>query len=144
MNSQIVISTTVRQGVFKHAESTYPLECCGFLFGIDEGLRFILFAKPAVNSKAGDQRRRFEIDPAEYIRAEQFAAENNLQLLGIYHSHPDHPAIASEHDLKRAMPFFSYPIVSVVDGKAIDFKSWKLNENERKFGEELVLLQQPA
>ena len=80
-------------------------------------------AVPVENSKEGDQRRRFEISPLEYMKAERFAIENQLQLLGVYHSHPDHPAIASQHDLAVAMPYFSYIIISVINKKRADIKS---------------------
>ena len=72
------------------------------------------------------------------MRAEQFALEQDLQLVGIYHSHPNHPAIASEHDLAKALPYFSYVIVSVMDGEIDNLKSWKLKDEKREFFEELV------
>ncbi len=65
------------------------------------------------NHKEGDQRRRFEISDLDYMKAERHAAKEGLTLLGVYHSHPLHPAIPSEHDHTVAMPFFSYLIVSV-------------------------------
>lgn len=123
----------------KHGEEAFPNECCGFLFGKDQDERQVTLATPVNNVKKGDQKRRFEISPIDYMKAEQFALEKNFQLLGVYHSHPNHPAIASEHDLAVAMPFFSYAIVSVVDGKAADLKSWRLQESEeKKFQEEFV------
>ncbi len=121
-----------------HAKSTYPYECVGFFYGNDEGeIRVIDVAKEVTNSKDGDQRRRFEVSPMDYMKAERYAAENNLGLLGIYHSHPDHPAIPSEHDLKFAQPFFSYIIISVMKGEVADTRSWALDETE-KFAEETI------
>lgn len=125
---------TIRQ----QGETIFPFECCGFLFGNEKEGRIIDLVLPVQNSKAGDQRRRFEISPLEYLRAEQFADANGKTLLGTYHSHPNHPAIASEHDLAVAMPFFSYVIVSVYEGVAVDLKSWKLKEEEHAFIEEKV------
>jgi len=78
------------------------------------------------------------------MRAEQYALQHHTQLLGVYHSHPNHPAIASEHDLAVAMPYFSYVIVSVMEGQAVELKSWKLNDEERKFGEEKIAITAPA
>lgn len=130
--------------VRKHAEAAFPHECCGFLYGSDAETRIVSLARSAENAKEGDQRRRFEISPQEYLRAELFALQNNLTLLGIYHSHPQHPAIASEHDLKQAQPFFSYLIASVMDGTAVDYKSWRLRDDERRFDEEQVLLPQTS
>lgn len=122
--------------------SAFPNECCGFLYGAEstDGSREITLAVPVTNSKEGDQRRRFEISPLDYLRAEQFALQNDTILLGIYHSHPNHPAIASEHDLAVAMPYFSYVIVSVMNGEIADHKSWRLKDEAREFVEEQVLL----
>ncbi len=124
------------------AISAFPNECCGFLYGTEsaDGSRQITLAVPVTNSKEGDQRRRFEISPLDYLRAEQFALQNDTALLGVYHSHPNHPAIASEHDLAVAMPYFSYVIVSVMNGEIADHKSWRLKDEERSFVEEQVHL----
>ena len=134
----IHINSDSEKIIKSHAEQTYPFECCGFLFGHDGNERVITFAKPVKNSKKGDQRRRFEIGPLDYLKAEKYADENDLNLVGIYHSHPDHPAIASFHDLKKAMPFFSYVIISVNGGKVGDLKSWKLKNDIRQFTEEKI------
>lgn len=121
-----------------HAEATYPFECCGFFFGDDAGSRTISHVLRVDNSKEGDRRRRFEIAPEDYRRAESYAEEQNLDLLGVYHSHPDHPAVPSEHDRSVALPFFSYIIISVQDGTAKTLRSWQLNE-DRKFEETLEI-----
>ena len=125
----IELRELVEEEIRKHAESTYPYECCGFLFGLDNGKREVTLAVPATNSKKENKRRRFSIESEEYLFAERLALEKNLQLLGIYHSHPDHPADPSEHDRVKAMPFFSYVIVSVEKGESKEIKSWLLNEN---------------
>ena len=138
MKSEIIIEDIPLQVIYEDATKTFPNECCGFLFGHESNNRVITFARPVVNSKEGDQKRRFEISPFDYMIAENLAIEKNLQLLGIYHSHPNHPAIASVHDLAKALPFFSYVIVSVLDGEIDDVKSWKLLDEERKFEEEKV------
>ena len=138
MKSEIIIEDIPLQVIYEDATKTFPNECCGFLFGHESNNRVITFAKPVVNSKEGDQKRRFEISPFDYMKAETYAIENDLELLGIYHSHPNHPAIASVHDLAKALPFFSYVIVSVLDGEIDDVKSWKLLDEERKFEEEKV------
>ncbi len=138
-NHVLTITRTVVQYIRVHAEETYPFECCGFLYGDDKsGNRHITLAVRALNSKMGDQRRRFEIAPKDYLQAEQFATSQGLQLLGIYHSHPDHPAVASKHDLAQAMPFFSYLIVSVRNGSAAEMRSWRLRDAVRAFDEEAI------
>ena len=138
MSPSINLDQKVLDAISQHGESTFPNECCGFLYGHETNGRQITHSEPITNSKDGDQRRRFEISPFDYMKAEQFALENNTQLLGIYHSHPNHPAIASEHDLAKAMPYFSYVIVSIMDGKYAEVKSWKLYDDRREFQEENV------
>ncbi|MEO1050432.1 MAG: M67 family metallopeptidase [Bacteroidota bacterium] len=121
------------------AVEAYNDECCGFFYGSEEqGKRIIKQAIPVTNSKEGDKRRRFEISPLDYMKAEQFAIEHNTTLLGVYHSHPDHPAKPSEHDLKQAVPFFSYIIISVMKGNIADTSSWQLNE-QGQFEQEMIL-----
>ena len=120
------------------AVATFPDECCGFLFGEDsEGTRFIRHIQVVNNAKEGDKRRRFEISPKDYMLAERFAEDKGLQLLGVYHSHPNHPAIPSEHDRVVAQPFFSYIILSVYDGELKSIRSWQLNE-QSFFEEETI------
>lgn len=141
---QIALDEQAVEVINQHGVAAFPFECCGFLYGNETTGRTITLALPVTNSKDGDQRRRFEISPIDYMRAEQFALQNNLSLLGVYHSHPNHPAIASEHDLAVAMPFFSYVIVSVVEGKVADLKSWRLRNEERTFEEETVTVLNPV
>jgi len=139
--SEIILSISAIGTIQNQGEKIFPNEACGFLFGTEKnGQRYISKAIPVKNSKEGDQRRRFEISAFDYMKAERYALEKDIQLLGIYHSHPNHPAIASEHDLKVAMPFFSYVIVSVLDGHADKILSWKLKENVREFQEEKVFI----
>ena len=138
--SSIILEASVEAAIKAHGEAIFPNECCGFLYGNEKNGRRITLSQPVTNSKTGDQRRRFEISPFDYMKAEQFALANDLQLLGIYHSHPNHPAIASEHDLAKALPFFSYVIISVLEGKYADIKSWKLREEHREFLEEKVAI----
>ncbi len=103
---ELIISQEAHTQMKSHAEETYPLECCGFMYGHEGDTRFVAEVVSVKNSKEGDQRKRFEISPLDYMKAEQFALEQGLTLLGIYHSHPDHPAIPSRHDFNQAMPFF--------------------------------------
>jgi proteasome lid subunit RPN8/RPN11 len=143
----IIIEPRVRQLLIEDALNTFPDECCGFLFGREEhdGTRLILDILVVDNAKAGDKTRRFEISPQDYLTAEAHALDHDWTLLGVYHSHPKHPAIPSEHDRKAAQPYFSYVIVSVMDidaardhGGAIDLRSWVLNEASQ-FEEEKIL-----
>jgi proteasome lid subunit RPN8/RPN11 len=135
---ELYLTEEAKNTIHTHALDTFPNECCGFFYGRDdEHRRFIELAVPVENSKEGDQRRRFEISPFDYMKAEQKAIELGLDLLGIYHSHPLHPAIPSIHDLKQAVPVFSYIIVSVNEDEVADTRSWILNEHG-EFEEEKI------
>lgn len=137
--SNLTIQQKAEEIMREHAIRDFPDECCGFLYGEETDTdRMIELAVPVENKKEGDKKRRFEISAIDYMKAEQYALKNKIDLLGVYHSHPQHPAIASEHDLKQAMPFFSYIILSVMDGKIDDIKSWKLNEENTAFDEETI------
>jgi len=113
-----------------HALAIYPDECCGFLYGTEQtdSSRMITKILEVNNSKTGDKRRRFEISGKDYMLAEKFALENDILLLGIYHSHPNHPAIPSEHDRVAALPYFSYVILSITPGTIDHIRSWQLND----------------
>lgn len=125
--------------MIRDAERTFPDECCGFLFGNTEnGNRSIIKIQVVDNAKEGDKKRRFVISARDYMRAEQFAEINSLELLGVYHSHPGHPAIPSEHDRVAAQPYFSYIILSVLNSAFDHIRSWQLNE-ESQFEEEKIL-----
>lgn len=132
------ISSTLIRSIEIHGEQSYPNECCGFLFGTEGNPRKITSILPVENAKLGDQRRRFEINPQDYMKAENHALENGQDLLGIYHSHPDHPNLPSKTDLDKAMPYFSYVITSIVNGKATSTASWQLGE-EQLFEREEIL-----
>lgn len=147
----IILDDRIRQLLVDDALNTFPDECCGFLFGREErdGTRLVIDILVVDNSKQGDKTRRFEISPLDYMTAEQHALDHDWTLLGIYHSHPKHPAIPSEHDRIAAQPWFSYVIVSVIETgatessqnsakPAIDFRSWVLNENQQ-FEEEKII-----
>ena len=121
------------------AKRTFPNECCGFFYGSANGqVRHVTLARPVVNQKDGDQRRHFEISPQHYMQAERFGLENNLDLLGVYHSHPNHPAVPSEQDRKQAMPWFSYVILQTLPSGIGRVASYTLDES-RQFEEEYIL-----
>lgn len=135
----IQVGKEARIDMESHAELTFPNECCGFFYGEEiDGKRIISHSLRIDNSKSGDQRRRFEISGKDYMHAEKYALKNGLTLLGVYHSHPLHPAIPSEHDLKVAMPWFSYIIISVNDTGANHTRSWQLSD-KREFKEENII-----
>ena len=134
----LVIEPWVREKMIGDGLRTFPDECCGFIFGSETGeMRVIMDIQVVENAKDGDKRRRFAISAQDYFNAEQYAQDRGLLLLGVYHSHPNHPAIPSEHDRKSAQPYFSYIILSIRDGSFDHLRSWILNDSEQ-FEEEKI------
>jgi proteasome lid subunit RPN8/RPN11 len=120
----------------RHAARIYPNECCGALLGPKTGR--VTQAFPLDNTFPDTQRRRFLVGPDEYRRAEARATDTGLNLLGFYHSHPDHPAEPSQFDLDHAWPNMSYLIVSVRQGQPKEARSWRLKKDRSAFEEEFV------
>ena len=116
----------------RHGEETYPHECCGALVGRDGR---VVAAVALPNTTEEGPRRRFLVRPSDYRLAEQRAGELGGELLGFYHSHPDHPARPSQYDLDHAWPTFAYVIVSVVSGASRDVTIWWLKEDRSTFEE---------
>lgn len=116
----------------RHGEETFPHECCGALIGRDGRVTAVV-ALP--NTTEEGPRRRFMVRPSDYRAAEQEAARRGGDLLGFYHSHPDHPARPSQYDLDHAWPTFAYIIVSVMAGAARDMTVWFLKEDRSSFDE---------
>lgn len=117
-------------------EHTYPNECCGVLIGeIDStGVKTAKRAESIHNAREdGEQYHRFLITSEDMIRAEQTARAEKLDVIGFYHSHPDHPAVPSEYDKEHALPFYSYVILSVRRGKANELTSWELTASRTTF-----------
>lgn len=135
----ILIESSAEEVINKDALHAYNDECCGFLFGAEneKGDRVISAAMAVHNSSGENKTRRFVISPQDYLKAEQHALQRGLDLIGIYHSHPDHPAIPSEHDRVAAQPWFSYIIISVDKTGVRDTRSWRLNE-QSVFEEEFL------
>ena len=114
----------------RHALETYPDECCGAL--IARGGR-IVEAYRLPNTTAAGARRRFRISPSDYRRSEQRATEQQGMLAGFYHSHPDHPARPSQHDLEQAWPNLTYVIVAVRPAAAGEITAWRLRDDRSGF-----------
>jgi proteasome lid subunit RPN8/RPN11 len=126
----------VADSIHAHGAETYPNECCGALYGRD-GVVASTWALP--NTTEEGPRRRFLVRPQDYRDAEKRASGMGAELLGFYHSHPDHPARPSQYDLDHAWPFFSYIIVSVQAGVPRDMTSWRLREDRSAFDQEELI-----
>lgn len=132
----LAISKQLLDQIHAHGEKAYPEEGAGFLIGNEGQVEKIL---PLENSREdGARHNRFLITPQEYFKAELTADKLGLSLIGVFHSHPDHPNRPSEYDREWAQPFFSYIITTVNEGKAIESRSWRLVEDRSKFEEEII------
>ena len=129
----LTITPAVDAAIRQHGAETFPHECCGALYG-SNGSVTDTFALPNVTEEG--PRRRFRISDKDYLKTERRASELGAELLGFYHSHPDHPARPSQYDLDHAFPTFSYIIVSVRDGKPEDMTSWRLRDDRSAFDPE--------
>jgi len=129
----LTLHAGVTAAIRDHGAETYPNECCGALIGRD-GVVTSTFA--LANTTEEGPRRRFLVRPDDYREAEKKARVAGGDLLGFYHSHPDHPAKPSQYDLDHAWPFFSYIIVSVRAGAPEDMTSWRLREDRSAFDQE--------
>jgi proteasome lid subunit RPN8/RPN11 len=129
------ISRQLLNQIHRHLESGYPNESCGVLLGSAGSVTEIV---PADNTRTDSARNRYLIDPLTYMKVERNADRRRLHVLGIYHSHPDVAARPSQFDLDHAWPNFSYLIVSVVKGKAVESNSWRLRDDRSTFDQETV------
>lgn len=131
----------VSRRIAAQAEAHYPEETAGLLLGIVAGEERVALEPLAVSNRAPEpgRRRRYLLDPQQLLAAEDEAERRGIQVLGVYHSHPDHPAQPSEFDVHWALPWFSYLIVSVNQGAAVESRSWRLSEDRSQMLEEVVL-----
>jgi proteasome lid subunit RPN8/RPN11 len=117
----------------------YPEEGCGVLLGRELGetrevVRVVTFDNQCDESR----RNRYLIAPEQFLAADRAARDEGLDVLGFYHSHPDHPARPSEFDRENAWPWYSYVIVSVLQGRAADTTCWRLAEDRSRFEPEAL------
>ncbi len=144
----------------RHAEQEYPAECCGIMLGhADGGQKVVTEVVPLTNLRHDperaqellpleqpgreSERNRFLIDPRDQLRVEKDARARQLDVLGYYHSHPDHPARPSEYDREHAWPWYSYVIIAVEQGEATDLNSWVLTEDRSRFDRQAVEIENP-
>lgn len=129
--------------IYKHGREAYPDECCGVMIGplpeLD-GQVVISEVVSAQNEREDSSRHnRFLISPQALLEAQRSARRRGLEILGYYHSHPDHPARPSEFDREHAWPGTSYLIISVEKGSVVDATSWRLTDDRSRFDEEELI-----
>ena len=124
----------------EHAQKDYPYECCGILLGkFENGEKTVTQVLEILNEKEDENKHnRYLIPSSKILETELYAIKNGLDIVGFYHSHPDHSAIPSAYDVEHALPVYSYLIVSVYDAKAVDFTISVLTPDRAKFEKELI------
>jgi proteasome lid subunit RPN8/RPN11 len=142
---KIRMSAELAEEIRRHGAETYPHECCGALLGRDgageDGEsrgREIVELLRLTNQREDSPQNRFSVAPREVIAADRAAQLRGLEVVGWYHSHPDHPARPSEYDREHAWPWYSYVIVRVENGEAREMTSWRLKENRKEYEEEKI------
>jgi proteasome lid subunit RPN8/RPN11 len=144
----IKISTDAYEAMRKHGEATYPHECCGVLLGRfeEDGSRVVSSAVRCGNMRTDSPQNRYQIDPHELVRIQREGRDRDEDIIGFYHSHPDHPAQWSTTDLVEAHWFgCSYIITAVDNGRAISTNSFLLmgsEDQDKHFSEERIVLVQ--
>lgn len=125
--------------IHAHGEATYPEEGAGFLLGADGEEKTVTNILALPNAREdGARHNRYLIAPEDYLKAELEAERFGLSLVGVFHSHPDHPNEPSAFDRAWAQPHFSYVITSIEKGKARQSRSWLLKEDRSQFVEEQI------
>jgi proteasome lid subunit RPN8/RPN11 len=128
------IDEPIAAAIRAHGAAAYPHECCGALLGVDGGGGREVGALLALaNQHESSPGNRFIITAADVRRAEQAARARGLEVIGWYHSHPDHPPLPSEFDRQHAWPWYSYIIVGVAQGAAGAIASWRLTSDRLRF-----------
>jgi proteasome lid subunit RPN8/RPN11 len=121
----------------KEGERAYPAECCGVLAGRATGPKEVVRVVPVANRRTDDPHR-YLISPDDLRRITAELDRSGLDVLGFYHSHPDHPAAPSAFDVDHAWPWYSYIIVAVKKGRAGEISSWELEDATRVMRPELL------
>jgi proteasome lid subunit RPN8/RPN11 len=135
----LIVSQEILDRIHANGEQAYPEEGAGFLLGEVSDRKQVLDIIVLPNSREDSARHnRYLITPEDYLKAEMTADRLGLSLIGVFHSHPDHPNLPSDFDREWAQPFFSYIITSVQAGKAIESRSWLLREDRSQFEEEEI------
>ena len=125
------------QVMVAHARQTYPNECCGAMLGhLDDGFKIVRVAMPLENAFVGVQATRYELRPEDLLAADRAARERSLDLIGIYHSHPDCDAYFSTTDLKNSCPWYSFVVLSIHKGEFDHANSWLPNADQTEAAKE--------
>jgi proteasome lid subunit RPN8/RPN11 len=138
----IRLGEAIIEQVERHGETAYPHEACGLLLGTlgADGAKHADEAVALANAREeGARHHRFVIRPEDLVRVDREARRQGKDIIGIYHSHPDHPDEPSRYDLEHAWPVYSYVIVSVRAGRAESVRSWELVADRSRFEPEPIV-----
>lgn len=136
----ILIPPDLLAKIHAHGERAFPDEGAGFLFGTNGDQRQVTAIFELSNAREDAARHnRYLITPQDYLKSELEAERLGLDVIGVFHSHPDSPNQASEYDRDWAQPYFSYVITSVYAAKAVKSRSWRLSEDRKQFVEENIV-----
>jgi len=119
--------------IFQHGEDTYPEECCGVLIASPHRPNVIIESKKMQNINQESKQTRYNIDPLELMKLEDELDGRGLEMVGIYHSHPDHRAEPSDTDLQHAWPNLHYMVFGVRHGRADKVSVWYLDTTQQEF-----------
>jgi proteasome lid subunit RPN8/RPN11 len=134
------IPSEILERIHLHGEQAYPEEGAGLLLGdFNQGEQQVREILPLENARESQARHnRYQLTPQDYLQGEDYAESLGFAVLGVFHSHPDHPNMPSEFDRQWAWPNFSYLITSVIQGKAAESRSWRLKDDRQAFNEEQI------
>jgi proteasome lid subunit RPN8/RPN11 len=136
----IRIETAPWAAMVAHARQTYPNECCGAMLGsAADGSKVVVEAVPLENAYSGEQRSRYELRPADLLAAEKAASDRRLDLVGIYHSHPDCDAYFSKTDLENSCPWYSFVVLSIRGGEFDHANCWLPNMEQTEAAKEELI-----
>ena len=133
----IAFDPAAKEQMIVIGEKGYPHEICGLMFGRGGDDRIVIEVFECRNLNKLKPETRYDMDPKDYLKGEASARQKGLDVLGIFHSHPDHPDKASETDREAAWAGFSYVIMSIQKGKCVSIKSWILDD-QSQFQEEKI------
>ena len=143
----ITMSKATFDEMLAHAKADYPHECCGLMIGRfdrDDDMRWVSRVERARNLNTERAHDRFELDPLDFLRVERALADSDDEIVGFYHSHPDHPPRPSATDAARAFEVYSYIIVGVQHRERTLARSWRFAESRAAFDEELLRVNESA
>ncbi|MFQ5737204.1 MAG: Mov34/MPN/PAD-1 family protein [Thermodesulfobacteriota bacterium] len=134
--NSLAISRDIYDQIVEHAKEAYPNECCGILIGSYMKGKKVLYVHRAENTNTERAKDRYIISPTEIYLIDREARSQSLDIVGFYHSHPDHPSEPSQTDREWGQPKYSYIIVSVKNGTEVAARCWTFEDEDAPFKEE--------